>query len=157
MEGSGPLAHEKAPDRANWAEVGGLHGSRYPPRRAVLIVDWETRSGISLPIGVRSCRYFNSLAKGPIIVFRNGFLSFPFYQPCLPTISRSAPTGSQWAYEIKHDGFRFICRRDGDRLRVLSRWGIDHSDRAPVIAEALLALSDRLPSTVRVWSAGQMV
>jgi len=22
------------------------------------------------------------------------------------------PTGAQWAYEIKHDGFRFICRWD---------------------------------------------
>jgi ATP-dependent DNA ligase len=22
----------------------------------------------------------------------------------------AAPTGPQWAYEIKHDGFRFICR-----------------------------------------------
>ena len=53
------------------------------------------------------------------------------------------PAGPQWVYEIKHDGFRFICRRDGDRVRVFSRRGIDHSDRAPVIAEALLALNVR--------------
>ena len=30
----------------------------------------------------------------------------------LPTISRTVPPGAQWAYEIKHDRFRFICRRD---------------------------------------------
>ena len=31
-----------------------------------------------------------------------------FIEPCLPTISRTVPTGPQWAYEIKHDGFRHL-------------------------------------------------
>jgi ATP-dependent DNA ligase len=34
-----------------------------------------------------------------------------FIEPCLPTISRSVPTGPQWAYEIKHDGFGFLAVR----------------------------------------------
>jgi ATP-dependent DNA ligase len=29
------------------------------------------------------------------------------------------------AYEIKHDRFRFICRREGERVRVFSRRGHD--------------------------------
>ena len=33
-----------------------------------------------------------------------------FIEPCLPTISRTVPTGSEWAFEIKHDGFRFLRR-----------------------------------------------
>jgi hypothetical protein len=37
----------------------------------------------------------------------------------LPTGSRTAPTGPQWAYEIKHDRFRFICHRDDS---VVSLW-----------------------------------
>jgi bifunctional non-homologous end joining protein LigD len=53
------------------------------------------------------------------------------------------PTGPQWAYEIKHDGFRFICRRDGYRVRVFSRGGYDWTDRVPLIAEALTALRVR--------------
>jgi hypothetical protein len=28
------------------------------------------------------------------------------------TLAQAVPAGAQWAYEIKHDGFRFICRRD---------------------------------------------
>ena len=48
--------------------------------------------------------------------------------------------GPQWAFEIKHDGFRFICRRDGDRVRVFSRRGNDYTDRVPLIAEALAKL-----------------
>ena len=35
--------------------------------------------------------------------------------------ARTVPAGPQWAHEIKHDGYRFICRRDGDRVRVYSR------------------------------------
>jgi bifunctional non-homologous end joining protein LigD len=50
------------------------------------------------------------------------------------------PTGAQWAYEIKHDGFRFICRRDGERVRVFSRRGHEWTNRVPLIAEALAAL-----------------
>ena len=34
-----------------------------------------------------------------------------FIEPCLPTVSRTVPTGAGWAYEIKHDGFRFICQQ----------------------------------------------
>jgi len=66
-----------------------------------------------------------------------------FVTPCLPSNSHTVPSGPQWVYEIKHDGFRFICRRDGDCVRVFSRRGIDHSDRAPAIADALLALNVR--------------
>jgi ATP-dependent DNA ligase len=63
-----------------------------------------------------------------------------FIAPCLPTNAHAVPTGPMWIYEIKHEGFRFICRRDGDQVQVFSRRGIDHTDRAPAIAKALLAL-----------------
>jgi bifunctional non-homologous end joining protein LigD len=63
-----------------------------------------------------------------------------FIEPCLPTLGSAAPTGPLWAYEIKHDGYRFICRREGDRVRVFSRRGNDYTDRVPAIAEALAAL-----------------
>jgi ATP-dependent DNA ligase len=58
-------------------------------------------------------------------------------------ISRTVPTGAGWAYEIKHDGFRFICHRDGERLRVFSRNGHDWSTQLPAIVEAMRALPIR--------------
>jgi ATP-dependent DNA ligase len=58
----------------------------------------------------------------------------------MPTFAHDVPEGPQWVYEIKHNGFRFICRREGDRVRVFSRNGRDWTDRVPLIAEALAAL-----------------
>jgi len=54
----------------------------------------------------------------PVIGYQTGMLRpAGFIDPCLPTGARSVPSGPQWAYEIKHDGFRFICWRAGDRVR----------------------------------------
>jgi bifunctional non-homologous end joining protein LigD len=55
-------------------------------------------------------------------------------------LARAVPDGSRWAYEIKHDGFRFIARRDGERVRVFSRNAKDWTDKVPAIVEAVLAL-----------------
>ena len=63
-----------------------------------------------------------------------------FIEPCLPTLSRTVPDGPRWAFEVKHDGYRFIARRDGDRVRVFSRHGKDWTDKVPAIVEAMLAL-----------------
>jgi bifunctional non-homologous end joining protein LigD len=60
--------------------------------------------------------------------------------PCLPTLAREVPDGPQWAHEVKHDGYRFICRRAGDRVRVFSRNALDWTDKVPAIVEALAAL-----------------
>ena len=49
-----------------------------------------------------------------------------------------AAAGTQAA--IKHDGFRFICRRGRDDLRIYSRRGHDWTDRVPAIARVLALL-----------------
>jgi bifunctional non-homologous end joining protein LigD len=53
------------------------------------------------------------------------------------------PTGRQWAYEIKHDGFRFLAVRQHERVRVFSRGGPDWSKQLPAVADALQALPVR--------------
>jgi len=60
-----------------------------------------------------------------------------FIDPCLPTLARAVPDGPLWVHEIKHDGYRFIRRRDGDRVRLFTRRGHDWTDRVPAIAESL--------------------
>jgi hypothetical protein len=51
-----------------------------------------------------------------------------------------APSGPQWIHEIKHDGYRMIARRQGDRVRVWSRNGKEWTHSFPLIRAALLGL-----------------
>ena len=44
-----------------------------------------------------------------------------FIPPCLPIKAPQPPSGDTWVHEIKHDGFRVIARKDGDRVRLYSR------------------------------------
>jgi len=63
-----------------------------------------------------------------------------FILPCLPTNSQRAPTGPEWVHEIKHDGYRLIVRRDGDRIRLYTRRGSNWSGRYPLLVEAMRRL-----------------
>jgi bifunctional non-homologous end joining protein LigD len=59
---------------------------------------------------------------------------------CLPTKTDKLPSGSQWLHEIKHDGFRIIARKEGERVRLYSRPGNDLTYRFPLIVESLARL-----------------
>jgi bifunctional non-homologous end joining protein LigD len=64
------------------------------------------------------------------------------YQPCIPTRSKTVPTGLQWVHEIKHDGYRIIARKIGDVVRLQTR-KYDWANRYPFIVEATRALNAR--------------
>jgi bifunctional non-homologous end joining protein LigD len=66
-----------------------------------------------------------------------------FIEPCLPRRADKPPAGPDWIHEIKHDGFRIMARRDGDRVRLLTRNGNDFSRRFPLAAAAVAALPAR--------------
>jgi bifunctional non-homologous end joining protein LigD len=53
------------------------------------------------------------------------------------------PSGQAWIHEIKHDGFRILARREGDRVRLFTRNGYDFTARFPKIASGMAALSVR--------------
>lgn len=53
------------------------------------------------------------------------------------------PSGSEWAYEIKHDGFRFLAVRQRKQVHIYSRGGHDWAERLPAITEAMRALPIR--------------
>jgi ATP-dependent DNA ligase len=60
------------------------------------------------------------------------------FAPCLPTRGTKVPAGPDWIHEIKHDGYRLIVQRDGERVRLFTRNGHDGSGRFPLITEAAL-------------------
>jgi ATP-dependent DNA ligase len=59
-----------------------------------------------------------------------------FVEPCISTTARQPHAGPAWLHEIKHDGYRMMVWRDGERVRLFTRRGYDWSDRYPLIAGA---------------------
>jgi bifunctional non-homologous end joining protein LigD len=58
------------------------------------------------------------------------------FEFCLPTRGTKVPAGPEWLHEIKYDGFRLRVKRDGDRVRLITRGGYDWTKRYPWIVEA---------------------
>jgi ATP-dependent DNA ligase len=62
------------------------------------------------------------------------------YAPCIPTRGPKVPAHPDWIHEVKHDGYRLIVARDGDRVRLFTRNGHNWTDRYPLIAETALRI-----------------
>ena len=54
-------------------------------------------------------------------------------------LEASAPSDA-WLPELKHDGYRLMLNRHGERLRVFTRSGNDWKKRYPLIEAALMSL-----------------
>lgn len=54
-----------------------------------------------------------------------------FIKPCQPTISAAVPVGPEWAYEIKHDGYRFVVVKRGVQVWAYSRHEKDWTAKVP--------------------------
>lgn len=61
-------------------------------------------------------------------------------RPELATLVPEAPEGEDWLHEIKYDGFRVLARIERARARLITRGGLDWTDRFAVVANALRAL-----------------
>jgi bifunctional non-homologous end joining protein LigD len=60
-----------------------------------------------------------------------------FFPPQLCQPVDKAPSGPQWLHEIKLDGFRMAARIDRGRTQLLTRTGLDWSDKYPSGVAAL--------------------
>src|SRR3954468_7283918 len=63
-----------------------------------------------------------------------------FIVPCQPILARAVPAGDGWLHELKHDGFRIIAYKDGERVWLWSRNGRDWSAEFVAITAAMQAL-----------------
>jgi bifunctional non-homologous end joining protein LigD len=65
-----------------------------------------------------------------------------FIEPCLATLVEKPPIGDAWVHEIKFDGYRIQARIDKDRVRLLTRNGLDWTDRFGMLAHRLAEFHD---------------
>src|SRR5262249_42044228 len=67
-----------------------------------------------------------------------------FVAPQLAKLTDVPPSGASWVHEIKFDGYRMQMRVEGGRARLLTRKGLDWTERFPEIAKDGSALPDCL-------------
>ena len=60
--------------------------------------------------------------------------------PQLTQLVETAPSGPQWLHEIKLDGFRMAARIERGRAKLLTRTGLDWSDKYPAMQTPLAAV-----------------
>src|SRR4051812_772844 len=63
-----------------------------------------------------------------------------FVEPMKCRLLAQLPTGTDWIYEIKFDGYRGLAIKDGEEVRLLSRNNKDLGSRFPGIVRALQKL-----------------
>ncbi|MFT3731050.1 MAG: non-homologous end-joining DNA ligase [Hyphomicrobium sp.] len=65
-----------------------------------------------------------------------------FIEPCLATLVAKPPTGDEWVHEIKFDGYRIQARIDKNGVRLLTRNGLDWTDRFGSLPKTLAQFHD---------------
>ena len=58
-------------------------------------------------------------------------------EPMLATLGTSVPSGTDWLYEVKWDGYRALCYIADGKVRMLSRRGINLNKQFATVAEVL--------------------
>ena len=61
-------------------------------------------------------------------------------QPEVAALAIKAPPGAEWISEVKFDGYRLLAAIDQGQVRLLTRSGLDWSDRLPAMRAAIAAL-----------------
>jgi bifunctional non-homologous end joining protein LigD len=63
-----------------------------------------------------------------------------FIEPALASIADRPPASDRWVHEVKFDGYRLLARLDHGRVKLLTRKGLDWTDKFPSVRKALEAL-----------------
>ncbi len=66
-----------------------------------------------------------------------------FIPPQLSQLVKAPPEGDGLAHEVKYDGYRLHARLAGREVKLLTRTGLDWTDRHQTTAEALSKLRVR--------------
>jgi bifunctional non-homologous end joining protein LigD len=64
-----------------------------------------------------------------------------FISPSLANLSDSAPGQKNWIHEIKFDGYRIQARLDRGTVTLLTRKGLDWTEKFPILAKAVAKLT----------------
>jgi bifunctional non-homologous end joining protein LigD len=131
VEGRNVDAFTARPGPAPAARVHPSRSIPFSPRAAGIVCHIDSRTGARQQIRPM-------LMRSPLARERRSPAGF--IRPAQPVLADRPPIGPGWSFEIKHDGFRIVSRKDGERVRLWSRNARDWSVEFRAIAEAVRAL-----------------
>jgi len=98
----------------------------------------STRAGSRKPAGAKEKAEVSPRAAKGIAGAKKA--PFPgFVSPCLATLCERAPDGDNWLHEIKFDGYRLMAMIEKGHVRLMTRSGLDWTERFPALAAAFAA------------------
>ena len=77
-----------------------------------------------------------------------------FIQPQLSLLVKTPPAGAGWAHELKYDGYRIHARLDRGKARLLTRTGLDWTERYEATARAASAIDAQSAYSVGAAAMG---
>jgi bifunctional non-homologous end joining protein LigD len=102
---------------------------------------WSSRQGGELKQQSKQRKRRSKPTADPATLPKAKAGSLPtFVEPCLPTAVEKAPSAADWVHEIKYDGYRVQVRIENRRVKLLTRQGLDWTDRFGTVAEAITDL-----------------
>lgn len=104
---------------------------------------WSSRAG-AVEKPAKEKKVLNSSLQKASAHTKNHSTPVPppdFVEPMLARLVEKAPTGGGWLHEVKFDGYRVLARIAGGAVRLLTRSGLDWTERfGRALPEALVAL-----------------
>ena len=122
---SGPGAEARARAYAAWRHPGATPRAR----------PYEALGASLASSGLMVARAPITSATGPV----RGPLP-DAQKPQLASLTTDAPSGPEWISEVKFDGYRLLAAIDGGKVRLLTRSGLDWSDRLPAVRAGIAEL-----------------
>jgi bifunctional non-homologous end joining protein LigD len=117
-----------------WNSRDTAKGNAWYRKDAAGVSDQKAGKGEVARKRVKAVSFTSTLSKSPKEKLP------AFIEPELALQSATPQTGRGWLHELKLDGYRIQARKDGDRIQLLTRKGLDWTHRMKRIAALVEAL-----------------
>jgi bifunctional non-homologous end joining protein LigD len=102
---------------------------------------WSSRQGGEVAQAGKKARKRGKPAVDPSSLPKAKPEKLPkFIEPMLPSAVEKAPSSKDWIHEVKYDGYRVQARIENGKARLLTRQGLDWTERFTGVADAVAQL-----------------
>ncbi|HKP25040.1 MAG TPA: DNA ligase D [Dongiaceae bacterium] len=102
---------------------------------------WSSRQGGEVAVAGKKARKRSKPAVDPSAMPKAKPEKLPkFIEPMLPSAVEKAPSSADWVHEVKYDGYRVQVRIENGKARLLTRKGLDWTERFTGVADAVVQL-----------------